>query len=78
MADIRSDLYSLGCTFYFLLTAKVPHPGGTMTEKLLKHYTTEPTPIEQTAARVSPPGLAAVIRRLMAKPPNFATRRRPS
>src|SRR5207302_189278 len=33
-ADIRSDLYSLGCTFYFLLTGQVPYPGGNWTEKL--------------------------------------------
>lgn len=68
MADIRSDLYSLGCTFYFLLTGQVPHPGGTMTDKLLRHQLQEPTPLERLRPEV-PPGVAAVIRKLLAKQP---------
>src|SRR5262249_23725951 len=43
--DIRGDLYSLGCTFYFLLTGSVPFPGGTTLEKLIRHSTEAPRPI---------------------------------
>jgi serine/threonine-protein kinase len=73
-ADIRSDLYSLGCAFYFLLSGEVPFPGGTPLEKLVKHGTAEPEPVEQLRP-VVPPGVAAIVRRLMAKNPEdrFAT-----
>jgi WD40 repeat protein/serine/threonine protein kinase len=67
-ADIRSDLYSLGCTLYFLLTGRVPFPGGNLTEKLLKHQFDEPTPVAQLRPEV-PAGVVAVIDRLLAKRP---------
>ena len=66
--DIRADLYSLGCTLYFLLTGKPPFPGGEALQKLLKHRLHEPVPVEQLRPD-TPPGVAAVVRRLMAKRP---------
>jgi len=66
--DIRSDLYSLGCTFYFVLTGRVPFPGGTTLEKLVRHSVEEPAPVEQVRPEV-PAEVAAIVRRLMAKTP---------
>jgi hypothetical protein len=66
--DVRSDLYSLGCTLYFLLSGRVPFPGGTWTEKLLRHQYDAPAPLRDLAPAV-PPALAAVVERLMAKAP---------
>lgn len=66
--DIRSDLYSLGCTFYYTLTGRVPFPGGTTLEKLVRHSTEQPAPVEQVRPDVSPP-VAAIVRRLLAKDP---------
>jgi serine/threonine protein kinase len=67
--DIRADLYSLGCTFYHLLTDRVPFPGGSLGAKLLHHQMDEPTPVEQLRREV-PPVVAAVVRKLMAKKPD--------
>jgi WD40 repeat protein/tRNA A-37 threonylcarbamoyl transferase component Bud32 len=66
--DIRADLYSLGCTFYYLLSGRVPFPGGTLTEKLLQHQLDEPEPLERLRPGVAP-AVVAVVRRLMAKRP---------
>src|SRR5262249_41796135 len=65
-ADVRADLYSLGCTFYHVLTGQPPYPGGTPMEKLLKHRIDQPKPIEQVRVEV-PPAVAGIVRKLMAK-----------
>ena len=66
--DIRADLYSLGCTFYFLLTGRVPFPDGPPMEKLLKHQLDEPDAVDQLRPEV-PPALVAIVQKLMAKKP---------
>jgi serine/threonine-protein kinase len=67
-ADIRSDLYGLGGTLYFVLTGRVPFDGETPMEKLVKHLTEEPVPVEERRRDV-PPAVAGIVRRLMAKKP---------
>src|SRR4029077_16677931 len=64
--DIRADLYSLGCTFYYLLAGRVPFPGGTFIQKVNKHQFEEPTRVYVVRPDV-PPWVAAVVRKLMAK-----------
>jgi serine/threonine-protein kinase len=66
--DIRADLYSLGCTLYYLLAGRVPFPGEEAMQKMLKHHLDEPTPLEKLRSDV-PPEVTAVVRRLMAKRP---------
>jgi serine/threonine-protein kinase len=66
--DSRTDIYSLGCTFYFLLAAHSPFPEGTLPQRLLSHKTKEPLSIVEIRDDV-PAGLAAVLIRMMAKKP---------
>src|SRR5262249_42891853 len=37
LVDIRADVYSLGCTLYFLLTSQPPFPGTSLMQKLMQH-----------------------------------------
>jgi serine/threonine protein kinase len=67
-ADIRADLYSLGCTFYYLVTGQPPFPGGTLAQKLLNHQNT-PAPPVNTLCRDVPPAVTRIVHRLLAKRP---------
>jgi CheY-like chemotaxis protein len=66
--DIRADLYSLGCSLYYLLTGQVPFPGDQPMEKMLKHNLDRPTPVQELRSDV-PTSIGAVLDRLMAKRP---------
>ncbi|MEZ5942598.1 MAG: serine/threonine-protein kinase [Planctomycetaceae bacterium] len=67
-ADIRSDIYSLGCSWFHMLTNRIPYPGSGITNKLRAHAS-EPVPDPRQFNPSVPPGVVAVIQRMMAKKP---------
>jgi serine/threonine protein kinase len=69
LADIRSDIYSLGCTLYHMLSGQPPFPDGGLGERLFKHMQIEPPDVRNFNADV-PDGLWAVLRRMLAKRPD--------
>lgn len=74
--DIRSDIYALGCTFYFLLAGQSPFPKGSVTEKLHQQQFEEPAPVEDVRRKVLlnglPAGQAESMRSLVDMPAKVA------
>ena len=63
--DGRSDLYSLGCVMYYLLTGRVPFPGDSQIECIASRIKGRPTSLGELRPGL-PPGLVGVVDRLMA------------
>ncbi len=66
--DIRSDLYSLGCAFFFFLTGQPPFAGGTSLAKMIRHHDEIPPSVAELRHGV-PAEVAVIIAKLLAKRP---------
>jgi tRNA A-37 threonylcarbamoyl transferase component Bud32 len=68
-ADARSDVYSLGCTFYFILCGQAPFSGGTLSERLVRHLFETPVALARRRSDL-PVDLTSLVHRMLAKNPN--------
>jgi serine/threonine protein kinase len=64
----QADIYSLGCTFYELLTTRLPFSGESMNDLLNKHLSVPPPPITQRNKNITPE-FAGIIKVMLAKKP---------
>ena len=67
-ADIRSDIYSLGCTFFHMLAGDPPFPKGSLPERLMAHIKTAPPDICKLNPQV-PAAFAHILNKMLAKRP---------
>ena len=67
-ADVRSDIYSLGCTFFFMLTGRPPFPEGTVLQKLLQHQGDQPPDVHEFRPEL-PHDVTGVLGKMLAKDP---------
>ncbi len=66
--DGRSDLFSLGCSMYHLMTGRLPYPGDSPLERLSKRIGGRPAPITEIRSDL-PPGYVQVLDKLLAHKP---------
>jgi serine/threonine protein kinase len=66
--DIRADLYSLGCTFYYLLTGRPPFDEYPLMRKMMMHQQGTVRPVWELRSSI-PPEIDAIVQKLLAKKP---------
>jgi serine/threonine protein kinase len=67
--DARADIYSLGCSMYFVLVGRPPFPDGTLPQRLIMHQNSPPPDIRQTRPD-APEDLIEICLKMMAKRPS--------
>jgi serine/threonine protein kinase len=67
-ADVRSDIYSLGCTAFHMLAGRAPFAEGGLGERVFKHIALAPPDVRQFNTAVSA-DFWAVLKRMLAKKP---------
>ena len=66
--DLRADIYSLGCTLYFLLVGHPPFPKGSLAQRIANHQSTQP-PCLSTLREDVPEKLLEIVEAMMCKDP---------
>lgn len=67
--DLRADIYSLGCTLYYVLTGHPPFPDGTLAQRIFKHQSQMPEDIRKVRPEV-PRDLADICTKMIQKKPD--------
>jgi serine/threonine protein kinase len=68
--DLRADVYSLGCTLYYLLTGHPPFPEGTLAQRIAKHQSQMPTSIKGDRPDAPDAIINICLKMMQKKPPN--------